>query len=162
MMQYTDRFYRPILRRLCPNAMLYTEMQVASSIVFGKEERFLAFSAIEKPLVLQLASNDPKQIAQAVHQAERYEYDGYNINVGCPSERAVRGGFGVCQMADVELVSKLYTAMSQETDKPISIKHRIGLGLTANEDNLSAFIQPLYTLGVRHFIIHARSAYWAD
>ncbi len=158
MMRYTDRYFRFFLRQLCPNTILYTEMQVASSIVFGEERRFLDFDPRERPLILQLASADPAQLAKAVQCAEHYAYDGYNLNIGCPSEKAGSGGFGVCQMAEVDAVLRLCDAVRSASSKPLSIKHRIGIGNDTKYEDLHAFVHRLYEHGIRHFIVHARVA----
>lgn len=170
MVDITDRHFRYFCRLLTKRAMLYTEMITSSAIIHGDRNKLLDFNPVEKPIALQLAGCDKKEIAEAVKIAEEWDYDEINLNVGCPSDRVSGNQMGAALMAYPELVAEIVQAMKRETKKPITVKHRIGIDGTNvlptslpkivydKYEDLEYFIKVLSQAGVKHFIIHARIA----
>jgi len=158
MMDWTDRHCRYFMRLLSPSAALYTEMVTAAAIVHGDADRFLHYNVEEHPIALQLGGSNPDWMAAATAKASGYNYDEININVGCPSDRVQSGQFGACLMARPELVSECFVAMQKETDIPVTVKSRIGIGDQDSYEFLKAFIEPVAAAGCRRFIVHARIA----
>lgn len=54
MMDYTDRHFRYIMRRLTMYTLLYTEMITSQALIHGDRHKLLDFSPEEKPVALQL------------------------------------------------------------------------------------------------------------
>jgi len=175
MMDKTHRHFRWFLRQLTRQALLYTEMITPAAIIHGDRERLLSFDPIERPLVLQLGGSDPAEVAEAVKIAEDWDYDEYNLNVGCPSDRVQHRNFGACLMADPDLVARLLEAMHRAGTRPVSVKHRIGItnrirgeplprhGHSAHAfhdfyEQLSAFVGTLQLGPAQRYIVHARVA----
>ncbi|NQV87539.1 MAG: tRNA dihydrouridine(20/20a) synthase DusA, partial [Woeseiaceae bacterium] len=158
MMDWTDRHCRYFMRLLNPSAFLYTEMVTAAAIHHGDADRLLAFNAEEHPLALQLGGSDPALMANATARAEAYGYDEFNINVGCPSDKVQSGQFGACLMARPETVAACYRAMNGETDRPVTVKTRIGIDDKDSYEFLRNFVECLVAAGCRKFIVHARKA----
>ncbi len=170
MIDITDRHFRYFCRLLTKKSMLYTEMITSSAIVHGDRKKLLDFDSFEKPIALQIAGCDKKEIAQAVKIAEDWDYDEINLNVGCPSDRVSGNQMGAALMAYPDAVAEIIQAMKNETKKPITVKHRIGIdGTNVLPDSLSkvvfdkyedleCFVKTLSQAGVNHFIIHARIA----
>lgn len=150
--------------------MLYTEMITSSAIIHGDRKKLLDFDPIEKPIALQIAGCDKREIAEAVKIAEDWDYDEINLNVGCPSDRVSGNQMGAALMAYPELVAEIIQAMKRETKKPVTVKHRIGIDGTNvlpsslprvvldRYEDLEHFVKVLSQAGVKHFIIHARIA----
>jgi len=158
MMDWTDRHCRYFMRLLSPSALLYTEMVTAAAIHHGDADRFLRFNEEEHPVALQLGGSDPALMAIATAKAHAYGYDEININVGCPSDKVQSGQFGACLMAKPDTVADCYRAMSGETDRPVTVKSRIGIDDQDSYDFLKDFVQCLAAAGCRKFIVHARKA----
>ncbi len=158
MMDWTDRHCRYFMRLLSPSAFLYTEMVTAAAIQHGDADRFLTFNAEEHPLALQLGGSEPTLMASATAKADAYSYDEFNINVGCPSDKVQSGQFGACLMAKPETVADCYRAMKGETDRPVTVKTRIGIDDKDSYDFLKNFVESLVAAGCRKFIVHARKA----
>ena len=159
MMDWTDRHCRFFHRMMSKNAQLYTEMVTAVAIVHGDLERLLAYDAAEHPLILQLGGSDPALLALAVRRAAPYGYDGFNLNVGCPSDRVQSGAFGAVLMEKPDLVVELISAMMHVTDRPVSVKCRIGVDDQTPAEVLPAFLEKLQKAGLQEVIIHARKAW---
>ncbi len=159
MMDWTDRHCRYFHRQMSRRAMLYTEMVTAAAIIHGPKDRLLAFSAEEHPVALQLGGSDPAELAQAVRIAADYPYDEVNLNVGCPSDRVQSGCFGAVLMLRPALVADCVSAMRSATDRPVTVKCRIGVDDQTPSEILPEFLQHMVGAGVEHVIIHARKAW---
>jgi len=162
MMDYTDRHQRYLQRLLSKETVLYTEMVTSMAMVrSGDAERFLrADLETEQPLVLQLGGNDPAEIKQAAKLATVYGYNEVNLNIGCPSEKVSGAGcFGAVLYLNPPLVAELALAVYEATNKPATIKCRIGVNDNQSYEQLCSFIRIVSEVGkVEHFIIHARIA----
>lgn len=145
-------------------------MITSSAIIHGDRNKILDFHPYEKPISLQIAGCDKKEIAEAVKIAEDWNYDEINLNVGCPSDRVSGNQMGAALMAYPEEVAEIVVAMKRETNKPVTVKHRIGIDGTNvlpgslsrvvydKYEDLEYFVKVLAEAGVKHFIIHARIA----
>ena len=158
MMDWTDRHYRYFVRRFTRRTLLYTEMITSSAIVHGDAEYLLSFHPDEHPLALQLGGDDPEELARAVEIAEGFGYDEFNLNVGCPSDRVQRGNFGAVLMATPHVVTEAVRAMRTVTDKPVTVKHRIGIDGRESYDEMRAFVEAVDGAGAQRVTIHARIA----
>lgn len=162
MMAYTDRHFRYLLRLLSSGALLYTEMISSQALQHGDPARWLAFSAEEHPVALQLGGNDPVELARAAALGAEFGYDEINLNCGCPSDRVQNGQFGACLMARPELVAEAVQAMRAAVRIPVTVKCRIGIepqhAGSSDLEFLGRFIGRVKEAGCDHFVIHARKA----
>lgn len=159
MLDWTDRHCRVFHRTLSRHARLYTEMVTTGAILHGDREKLLGFTPCEHPVALQLGGSDPKALAESVRIAEGFGYDEYNLNCGCPSERVQKGAFGASLMLDAKLVAECLAAMREATDKPVTVKHRVGVDGRDDYGFVCDFVGTLYDAGTRVFIVHTRSAW---
>ena len=159
MMQYTDKHDRYFLRIISKNVILFTEMIPTNAIIHGNKEKLLKYSKDEHPIILQVGGSNPKEISQcALIAKKQFNYDGFNINVGCPSRKVENGRFGACLMNEPELVGKCIKEIKKNTNIPVSVKCRIGLGEKQNYFFLKRFISSVSKSGCKQFFIHARNA----
>ena len=159
MLDWTDRHCRYFHRLLTARTRLYTEMVTTGAVIFGDRERLLGFSPAEHPVALQLGGSDPADLAKSVWIASAYGYDEFNLNCGCPSERVQKGSFGACLMLEPETVAACVRAMMSETDRPVSVKHRIGVDDRSDYGFVRDFVGTVYEAGCRVFIVHTRAAW---
>ncbi|GGE37239.1 tRNA-dihydrouridine(20/20a) synthase [Agaricicola taiwanensis] len=159
MIDWTDRHCRFFHRQLTAEALLYTEMITTGAIIHGPRERLLGYSAEEHPVALQLGGSDPADLAEAIRIAEAFGYDEYNLNVGCPSDRVQSGKFGACLMLEPELVARCVAAMKAATQKPVTVKCRIGVDEQDPEAALDNVADAVVAEGVDALIVHARKAW---
>ena len=172
MMDWTDRHCRYFLRGFSASALLYTEMIPAAAILRGDRARFLAYSAEEHPLALQLGGSEPEELAAAARAGEDAGYDEINLNCGCPSERVASGAFGACLMREPARVAECVAAMRATVRVPVTVKLRIGVVTAAGaeartaatqfgEDDFAAlcqFVAVIRDAGCEVAIVHARKA----
>lgn len=162
MVDWTDRHFRTFLRQLAPRSLFYTEMHTTGAILRGNPEHILDFDTAERPLALQIAGDDPSAVAQSVQKAEAWPYDEYNLNCGCPSDKVQEAHFGACLMGEPRLVADLVRAMKGSTNKPVTVKHRIGIRghgvVRETYEEMVEFVEACASAGADRFIIHARIA----
>ena len=159
MMEWTDRHCRYFLRLISRRVFLYTEMVTAEAVLYGNRERVLGFSPEEHPVGLQLGGSDPSKLAEAARIGADYGYDEINLNIGCPSDRVQSGRFGVCLMAEPDLVAQCVQVMGDAVGLPVTVKCRIGIDDQDAEESLDRFIDSVAEAGCRTFIVHARKAW---
>jgi tRNA-dihydrouridine synthase A len=158
MMEKTDRHYRYFVRQITRHTLLYTEMVTSGAIIHGDRDHLLGFDLIEHPISLQLGGDDPDELAQSIRIAQEYGYDEYNLNVGCPSDRVQHRNFGACLMATPDHVKTLMSAMRGATDKPVTVKHRIGIDGRESYDELRSFVETVNEAAPDRYTVHARIA----
>jgi len=160
MLDCTDRHFRVMIRQISKKALLYSEMVVAQALYHSKKvHSLLDFDAIEHPISLQIAGDNPYLLSEATKLAKEWGYDEVNLNVGCPSARVQSGNFGACLMANPGLVAQCIESMVKASDLPVTIKHRIGIDNLDNNKLLTEFVDNISSAGAKRFTIHARKAW---
>lgn len=159
MMGYTHRHFRYLMRRLCPDVLLYTEMVTTGALLHGDADRWMAFDESEKPVVFQLGGNDPSALARCTELVVAKGYDQVNLNVGCPSSRVREGGIGASLYLKPTLVRDCVQAMRQATSAAVSVKCRIGVDGCDSESYLFDFASALQEVGCDFLVVHARKAW---
>lgn len=160
MMDWTDRHCRFFHRHLSRHALLFTEMVTSAALIRGGADWLLNYNEeVEHPIAVQLGGSDPKELAEATALCDKFNYDEVNLNVGCPSDRVQSGRFGACLMAEPELVAACVRAMRDATDRPITVKCRIGIDDQDCEADLKNFVDHMLAAKVDALYIHARKAW---
>ena len=160
MMDCTDTHFRMIMRKISHEALLYTEMIVAQSLIFtDNREKFLNFNKEEHPLSIQFGGDNPEHLKEAAKMAQDWGYDEINFNVGCPSSRVCAGNFGASLMNYPSKVARCIEALKNNCNLPITIKHRIGIDNNDSFSNLNNFVRQISQAGTERFTIHARKAF---
>lgn len=159
MIDWTTADFRYFARLFNPDIYLYTEMISTGAILKGDAKYVLRYDEIEHPVVLQLGGSNADEMARSVRIADEMGYDEFNINVGCPSDRVQHNKIGACLMAEPALVADMVRAMKQVTDKPVTVKHRIGIDHFDSYEFMRDFVGEVAHAGCTHFIAHARIAW---
>lgn len=161
MMDWTDRHFRFLVRRISRHTLLYTEMVATGAVLHGDRARILGYSPEERPLALQLGGDDPSALAECARIAADLGYDEVNLNVGCPSPRVREGRFGACLMTEPERVARGVEAMRAAVALPVTVKHRIGVDDVDRYEDMERFVRVVAAAGCDRFTVHARKA-WLD
>jgi tRNA-dihydrouridine synthase A len=107
-----------------------------------------------------LLGHDPETLAKAVEIVCGWEgkYGEINLNCGCPSPRVSQKCFGAKLMLDPEHIRRVVHEMTRRSDRPITVKCRIGVDEKDSYEELKTFITQAHLGGSRKFIIHSRKA----
>ena len=160
MMDWTDKHCRFFHRQLSRHALLFTEMVTSAALIRGGADWLLNYNDdVEHPIAAQLGGSDPHELAAATALCTKFKYDEINLNIGCPSDRVQSGKFGACLMAEPELVADCVRAMRDATDKPVTVKCRIGIDDQDSETDLRIFVDHMLGAKVDALYVHARKAW---
>ena len=159
MMDCTDRHFRMIMRKISSEALLYTEMIVAQSLIYtNRKKDFLDFNKEEHPISIQFGGDNPETLKEAARIAQDWGYDEINFNVGCPSPKVCSGNFGASLMKNPKKVAKCIESLKNSCSLPVTIKHRIGVDDYDSFENLNNFVRYIANAGADRFTVHARKA----
>lgn len=170
MVDKSHRHFRYFCRIMNKEALLYTEMVTAQAILNGDLDKILYFREEEGPVALQIAASNAEDAYKALKLAEKFNYTEINLNCGCPSDRVSGNLMGAALMPDKNLVYEILSAMKEATNKPITIKHRIGIDGTGviqpnqgkiimdGYEDLLDFLDTVSKAKPDRYTVHARSA----
>jgi tRNA-dihydrouridine synthase B len=79
-----------------------------------------------EPRSVQIAGNDPHQMAEAAIYNVANGAQIIDINMGCPAKKVCRKAAGSALLADETLVSEILTAVVTAVDAPVTLKIRTG------------------------------------
>jgi tRNA-dihydrouridine synthase B len=131
MADYTNAAFR-VLAKEYGAALVYTELISAKALTMKSKrtEKMLFASDFEKPVFLQLFGASPGDFEKAMGFVEnKYpnNFAGYDLNCGCSVPKALKGKYGCSLMNDSQVVGQVISSMKKSTDKPVTIKMRLGL-----------------------------------
>ena len=152
----TDSGYRRILRRFGA-AITYTEMVSAKGLHYKNENtRFLLeHSPEEGPIFVQLFGSEPEILAEAAALLQD-DFDGIDINMGCPAPKIVSNHEGSALMDRPELVYDIVKAVASGVSCPVTIKTRKGRRL--GDDQAVEVALAAQEAGASAVTIHGRTA----
>lgn len=98
------------------------------------EERSLLNNKKVK-IVAQIWGNNPENYQQVVKEiTEEMEFDGIDINMGCPVAKVVARGCCSGLIGNPSLAKEIVLAAKESTHLPVSVKTRTGLKTIATEE----------------------------
>ena len=154
----TDYVLRSLVRKYSKSCLLTTEMisseYLAQTLNGRSGVEILKRDENHSPISYQISGHKPHMMRQAAEFLSRYA-DMIDINMGCPVKKVVGGQDGAALMRTPELAADLVKAVKDGTDKPVSVKLR--LGYTAEEMNYVEFGQAMQEAGADFITIHGRT-----
>ena len=159
MMGVTTSSARYMYRLISKEAILFTEMIASQALHRGDFKKMLRKETTESPVVLQVGGSDINLLKYSTELANKHNYQGINLNVGCPSKKVSQGKMGACLMKEANLVKQCLEGMKAETAMDVSLKCRIGVDEFDTYDFFKSFISTVIESGIKIIFIHARKAY---
>ncbi|OQA32178.1 MAG: tRNA-dihydrouridine synthase A [archaeon ADurb.Bin336] len=156
MADYTNIAYRTLAKEYGV-ALVYTELISAKGLLMKNKrtEKMLQVSEKEKPIFLQLFGSNPLDFANAIKIVEKKypnNFAGFDLNAGCSVPKAIKGKYGCALMKDALNVGQIISSMKSSTNKPISIKMRLGW----SEENFLDVAREAVLSGVDAITLHPR------
>lgn len=147
-------------RKMCGDfgaGLTCTEMVSAKALHYHnkKTEDLLASTDGESPKAVQIFGHEPDIMAEAVASPLLAKFDVIDINMGCPAPKITKNGDGSALLKNPELAREIISACVKATDKPITIKFRIGYG---KDENIAIqFARMCEQAGVSAITVHGRT-----
>ena len=151
----TDLVLRDLVREYSKTCLITTEM--ISSELLNQKNRETEMTDLREnhhPIAFQVSGHKPDLIRKSAVMLSPL-CDIFDINMGCPVKKVVGGNDGSALMRTPELAAELVKAAKDGTEKPVSVKFR--LGFTASEMNFVEFGQKMQEAGADFITIHGRT-----
>jgi tRNA-dihydrouridine synthase B len=152
----TDRPFRILCRRfgagLAASEMLTADQRLWNTT---KSRQRMNHEGEPEPRVVQLAGNDPAQIADAARVNVDLGAQIIDINMGCPAKKVYGKLCGSALLGDPLLVGRLLAAVVAAVNVPVTVKIRTGIDrLHINAIEISRIAAES---GVRAIAVHGRT-----
>lgn len=150
----TDYVLRSLVRTYAPEALITTEMISSEFLAQNVRTEITKLNDSHHPITYQISGHKPHLMKAAAKYLTQFA-DMIDINMGCPVNKVVKGQDGAALMRNPKLAQDLVKAVKDGTDKPVSVKFR--LGYTQDEMNYVEFGQQMQEAGANFITIHART-----
>jgi len=149
--------FRKIIRKYF-DGLIFTEM-VSTEGVSRNIDKSLKLAKItdsDKPVIIQLFGKNPQSFGESVKILEdKFDATGYDINAGCPVKKVIKSESGAYHLKDLKNLQSIIATLRRSTDKPISLKTR--LGYEKNNFVYKEVLNICHNEGVDALIIHGRT-----
>ena len=152
---YTDVGFRAICAKQGAG-ITYTEMASAKGLYYdkaAKTQELLNTTDDERIKAVQLFGSEPFFMSYAVKHESIQKFDLIDINMGCPVPKIVNNGEGSALLKNIPLAQDILKAAKDNTEKPVTIKMRIGF----NDINAVEFALAMQEAGADAITVHGRT-----
>ena len=108
-----------------------------------------------EPRSVQIAGNDPQQMAEAAVLNQQHGAQIIDINMGCPAKKVCNKAAGSALLKDAALVEKILTSVVAAVDIPVTLKIRTGWD-PENRNGLE-IAQLAQQCGIQALAVHGRT-----
>lgn len=133
----------------------FSEMLSAQAMVNNPEKTKLltVTTDAEKVKIAQIFGKNPDVMAKVCLDENLSKFDGIDINMGCPAPKIIKNGEGSALMKNPILASKIIEGCVKTSEKPISVKMRLGFDKNIAVD----FARMCEESGATFITVHGRT-----
>lgn len=157
MEDVTDAAFRRVVVKRGKPDVFFTEFTSADGLCSQGVEQVaqrLMFSEAERPIVAQIWSHNPDMMYKASSLIKERNFDGIDINMGCPDRAVCAAGAGAALIKDVGRAREIISAAKEGgSGLPVSVKTRTGF----DERDIEGWIGKLLDAGLAAITVHART-----
>ena len=135
MAGYNDLGFKMLCEKYGVGATI-SEMISAKAIYYNSEKtkKMLNCNGLTKVKGVQIFGNDSEIMSSVIKSNIFDDYDFIDINMGCPAPKIVKNKEGSYLLKNLSLASKIIESCVKSTNKPVSVKFRLG----QNDENIIA------------------------
>lgn len=150
----------PPFRALCKEQgcdMMYTEFVSVEGLIrdASKSVQKLDIYDYERPIGIQIFGAELDSMRRATEIVERANPEVIDINFGCPVKKVVNKMAGAGILQDIDRMVALTDAIVKSTDKPVTVKTR--LGWDEQSIRIEEVAERLQDVGIKALSIHGRT-----
>ena len=153
----TDPAFRRLIAKYGKPHAMWTEFTSADGLCAPGRHRLLrglAYAESERPIVAQLFGANPDTMERAAALAAELEFDGIDINMGCPDRNVEKRGAGAALCKRPALAQAMIRAARRGAGGvPVSAKIRLGY----DHNELATWLPALLEAEPVAVTIHART-----
>ena len=146
-------------RQLCYELgadLTYTEMVSVKALLHNNKKTFKLLKVYgNTPTAVQLFGHNKEDFVKVIKSGNIDNFDIIDINMGCPAPKIVKNGDGSALLKNIDLAREIISACVNATDKPITVKFRIGFEL---DNNIAVeFAKMCEQAGASAICVHGRT-----
>jgi tRNA-dihydrouridine synthase B len=150
----------PPFRAVCKDKgadLMYTEFISSEGLIRDaiKSRKKLDIFDYERPVGIQIFGGDEESLSLAAKIVEVTNPDLLDINFGCPVKKVALRGAGAGVLKDLDLMTRLTSAVVKSTSLPVTVKTR--LGWDDQTKNIEEVAERLQDVGIKALAIHGRT-----
>jgi tRNA-dihydrouridine synthase len=131
---------------------------LANKFARKKLAHILKYKESERPIVAQVFGANPENMKIACQYIASLDFDGIDINMGCPDKSVISQGAGAALIKTPELARKIIQAAHEGIkiagkNIPVSVKTRVGF----NKEEIDTWIPEILKEDISALIIHLRT-----
>ena len=152
----TDRPFRHLCRQLGAG-LVVAEMLTSDTSLWHtqKSQRRLPHADDSTPISVQIAGNDPAQMAHAAQANVMLGAQIIDINMGCPAKKVLKKAAGSALLREPELVKDILKAVVSAVDVPVTLKIRTGW--STDQRNGLDIANIAQDAGIQALAVHGRT-----
>lgn len=126
----TDKVFRAVIAKAGKPDLFFTEFTNVSSFASekGRENALERLEVIDTdhPIIAQVWGKNPEHFAKLASALEDLNFQGLDINMGCPDRHVNKAGGGAAMIRTPELAVECIRQAKNSTNLPVSVKTRLG------------------------------------
>ena len=130
MADVTDAAFRRIIAKCGKPDVMWTEFVSVDGLCSVGRKKLLPdlwYTEAERPIVAQIFGCNPENFYKTALLIQELEFDGIDINMGCPMKNIEHQHAGATLMKDSQLALKIVRETKRGAGKlPVSVKTRLG------------------------------------
>lgn len=158
----TDTIFRQIVASVGRPDVFFTEFVPVDAILSKGRPAILQsldFSEMERPIMAQIWGTDPEKFYKVAKMLVKMNFDGIDINMGCPVRDVVKTGACSALINNPKLAKEIIMATikgagSASQRIPVSVKTRIGFSEIVTEQ----WVKTLLSTPIAVLTLHLRTA----
>ena len=164
MANVTDASFRQIIEKYSrptgPDVFWTEFVSVEGLLSVGREKLLVDFIYSEKehPIVAQIFGGKPEQFYEVAKLIVDLDFDGVDINMGCPDRGVEKSGGGAALIKDPKLAQRIILETKRGvadagSSIPVSVKTRLGY----NKNEMETWMPALLETGLPALTVHLRT-----
>ncbi|TSA44193.1 tRNA-dihydrouridine synthase family protein, partial [bacterium] len=158
MANVTDAAFRFVIAKYGKPDVIFTEFVSADGLVSAGREALLPdlkFDESERPIVAQFFGATPEHFYRVALLAQELDFDGIDINMGCPDRAVLKQGAGAALIEEPKLAQKIIFETKRGAGPlPVSVKTRLGF----KKNTLKSWLPYLLEMDLAAITVHGRTA----
>lgn len=157
MANVTDCAFRRIIAKYGKPDVMFTEFVSCDGLMSPGRDKLLIdfrYTEAERPIVAQIFGSKPDNFYKTALLCQELDFDGIDINMGCPDKNVEKQGAGAYMMKNPKVAQKVVSATMRGAGKlPVSVKTRIGY----NKNELATWLPALLNTELAAITVHCRT-----
>src|SRR3989344_5899284 len=134
----TDTVFRQVVAVVSKPNLFFTEFTNVDGLQSVGREKVLTrlqHQKTERPLIAQIWGLNPENFCKSAQDISKMDFDGIDLNMGCPEHGTVKKGACSALINNPELAAQIIAATKKGAgDLPVSVKTRIGFSEIQTEE----------------------------